>query len=307
MPLATRSKVENIYNILQERILSGSWPIGVCLPTENQLAAEFGCGRNTVSKAIDRLAHDGFVDRRKRAGTKVLVDRREINKPLVELDGFAFIYPSDRHEGIWRTVSGFQEAAHEMDRRVVTLSTGASFEKEAEMIRRLGEFDVRGAVICPLILSSQEQLALAQVVLESKIPIVLADHNPSGINCSSVRLDCFHAGYRMTNYLIGKGLKQIGFFTNNSLAASVRSRYHGYLWALQEASLQEDPHNTLLESGMHPNFEDPILEPTRLAVDYLRGSSNLEAVVCANDYLALGMIKAAQTLGRRVPDDLPLS
>lgn len=56
---------------LESRILSGALGPGDRLPTELELAAEYGCARMTVHKAVSRLAAAGLVERRRRAGTFV--------------------------------------------------------------------------------------------------------------------------------------------------------------------------------------------------------------------------------------------
>ena len=56
---------------LEGAILSGEWPPGYRLPSEMQLAEEFGCARMTVSKVVAGLAEAGLVTRRRRAGTIV--------------------------------------------------------------------------------------------------------------------------------------------------------------------------------------------------------------------------------------------
>jgi GntR family histidine utilization transcriptional repressor len=56
---------------LLDRITSGQVPPGGQLPSEAQLAAEFGCGRLTVHRAVRELADAGYVERRRRAGTRV--------------------------------------------------------------------------------------------------------------------------------------------------------------------------------------------------------------------------------------------
>jgi GntR family histidine utilization transcriptional repressor len=54
------------------RIRSGAWSGGALLPTELDLAAEFGCSRATVNRALRELAEDGILDRRRRRGTRVV-------------------------------------------------------------------------------------------------------------------------------------------------------------------------------------------------------------------------------------------
>ena len=52
-------------------IRSGEWRPGDRVPTEQELAARYGCARATVSKALSELAAAGLVDRRRKAGTFV--------------------------------------------------------------------------------------------------------------------------------------------------------------------------------------------------------------------------------------------
>ena len=52
-------------------IQSGEWRPGDRVPTEQELAARYGCARATVSKALGELAASGLVERRRKAGTFV--------------------------------------------------------------------------------------------------------------------------------------------------------------------------------------------------------------------------------------------
>lgn len=52
-------------------IRSGEWRPGDRVPTEQELAARYGCARATVSKALSELAAAGLVERRRKAGTFV--------------------------------------------------------------------------------------------------------------------------------------------------------------------------------------------------------------------------------------------
>jgi GntR family transcriptional regulator len=57
--------------LLTERIESGLWPPGHCLPAETALAAEFGVSRATVRQALHHLDREGLVERIKGVGTFV--------------------------------------------------------------------------------------------------------------------------------------------------------------------------------------------------------------------------------------------
>lgn len=63
---------------IRGRIEAGEWGQGGRMPTEAELAAEYGCGRLTVNRALRELSDEGLIDRRRRAGTRVrLSPRRE--------------------------------------------------------------------------------------------------------------------------------------------------------------------------------------------------------------------------------------
>ncbi len=53
----------SIRRIIAERIERGDYPAGVALPSENELADEFGCTRLTVRNAVGELVDRGLVRR----------------------------------------------------------------------------------------------------------------------------------------------------------------------------------------------------------------------------------------------------
>ncbi|TDC34910.1 FadR family transcriptional regulator [Micromonospora sp. 15K316] len=57
---------------LRERILAGEWPVGSRIPTEPQLVAALGVGRNTVREAVRALQHAGVLECRQGSGTYVV-------------------------------------------------------------------------------------------------------------------------------------------------------------------------------------------------------------------------------------------
>ncbi len=57
---------------LREDIVSGTFPVGALLPTEENLCNQFGVSRHTVREALRVLRADGLVSSRRGAGTRVL-------------------------------------------------------------------------------------------------------------------------------------------------------------------------------------------------------------------------------------------
>ena len=61
----------SIREAIRERIASGEWPPGSLMPGEVGLAEEYQCSRTTVNRALQTLAEDGLIERKRRAGTRV--------------------------------------------------------------------------------------------------------------------------------------------------------------------------------------------------------------------------------------------
>lgn len=73
-PAPTLPKAQAIASEVRRRILDREWRQGDRIPDEADLAVEFGAARATVNKALQLLADEGLLDRRRRAGTRVAVD-----------------------------------------------------------------------------------------------------------------------------------------------------------------------------------------------------------------------------------------
>jgi GntR family histidine utilization transcriptional repressor len=74
---------KEIRTVLLDRIKSGEWQPGMLLPPEAELAEEFGSTRVTVNRAMQALAEDGFVERKRKAGTRVV--RRMARDALIRV------------------------------------------------------------------------------------------------------------------------------------------------------------------------------------------------------------------------------
>jgi GntR family transcriptional regulator, arabinose operon transcriptional repressor len=301
-------KLDLVFSELERRILKKVWKVGDQIPTEMELSAEFKCSRSTIGMAIAQLERGGLVTRRTSAGTHVISNVSN-QKPAqsLPLDAFAFVYPSDQHEGVWRTVRGFQQAAHAADRRAVLISTGANVEKEADIISRLGEFDIKGAVIFPMMIDPLNHAHYSQMIANCPFPIVLVEVSLPETRRPAVVVDGFDAGYVMTKHLLDRGLRKIGFLANYAWVSTTRDKHQGYRRAMTEAGVEDVTVLSLLEPEMHPSYGDPLREPTEIATRYLETHHGVEGVVCASDFLAVGLLRAAKATGLRVPEELKIA
>tara|TARA_R110002110_G_scaffold34894_9_gene118284 strand:+ start:484 stop:1125 length:642 start_codon:yes stop_codon:yes gene_type:complete len=90
------------------RIQSRAWVPGGLIPNEAELATELGCARATVNRALRALAEDGWLERRRRAGTRVTLSpqrRAQMSVPVLrqEVEGLGKTYA---HHLLSREVKG---------------------------------------------------------------------------------------------------------------------------------------------------------------------------------------------------------
>lgn len=62
---------DQVVRQLNELIVSGSFKPGECLPTERELAEQFGVSRPVIREALSALISQGFLDRRQGSGSYV--------------------------------------------------------------------------------------------------------------------------------------------------------------------------------------------------------------------------------------------
>jgi len=79
------------------KIVQGIWGPGALIPNEVDLAADFGCARTTVNRAMRELADEGLIERKRKAGTRVRlspVRQARFNIPVVrkEIEARGAVY-----------------------------------------------------------------------------------------------------------------------------------------------------------------------------------------------------------------------
>lgn len=73
MSEARRSSWRDIRDELSRRIAAREWEPGAAVPGEEALAAELGAARATVNRALQDLARAGVIERKRKAGTRVVL------------------------------------------------------------------------------------------------------------------------------------------------------------------------------------------------------------------------------------------
>jgi len=155
---------------------------------------------------------------------------------------------------------------------VCVLLGTSSLPKEREGIERLAKLDLPFCVV-------------DQRFEDPRVPAVFAEHVEGTLEA--------------TRHLLGMGHRRIGFLNGSPYYSNSQDRAVGYRKALAEAGIPLNPE--LLYEGNYSRksgFE--------AASRIYRDLASLDAVLCANDRMAIGLIQGLREQGCRLPRDLPI-
>ncbi|RCX12719.1 LacI family transcriptional regulator [Anaerobacterium chartisolvens] len=113
---------------------------------------------------------------------------------------------------------------------IIICGSNENVVKEEERINLLREKCVDGIIVIP---ASDEGKHFNQLK-ESGMPLVLVDRLVNNIVADAVLVDNVNGSYSAIEYLIGKGIKRIGFIGGDMRLTSAKERYEGYIRALND-------------------------------------------------------------------------
>jgi LacI family transcriptional regulator len=129
-------------------------------------------------------------------------------------------------------------------------------------------------------------------------PIVLVDAYSNSNRYDTIVSDNFGASYQAIEYLIHKGHQQIGMIGGEPNAyPSLRDRRNGYLRALKENEISET---------YFANFNINSTKGYDETIWLLKEHPQITALFCINDEVAVTAMRAAQDLGKKIPQDLSI-
>jgi len=145
----------------------------------------------------------------------------------------------------------------------------------------------------------EHRTALLETVRNIPVPIVFINMEPRS-DLKVVAIDNFNAARKAVFHLLEQGYRKIGVITGPSTWWESRQREAGWRSAMQEAGFlpARELERLCVAGDWYPESGSRGLE------ELLTHNPSIEAVFAFNDPMALGALKAAQRLGRRVPDDL---
>jgi LacI family transcriptional regulator len=187
---------------------------------------------------------------------------------------------------------GVEDAAGACNYTVIYCNTDESEAKEEKYANMLAQRQVDGVLLVP----SCGNETTIKFLESNDIDVVVLDRRISGVRSDIVCSDSENGANRLVKLLIGLGHKRIAIITGQKDVSTSTDRVIGYQHALAEAGLSE---NELIYYGAFN--EQSGYELTNQA---MLQSPKPTAVFGANNFIAIGIIKALHDLKLNVPGDV---
>ncbi len=200
---------------------------------------------------------------------------------------------------------GLEHRAYAHGYSVFLCNTDEDPQREQAVLQSLDEKRIDGLVLCS---SRLTEAALAENLARFPAVVLINRSLLSEEARWTITVDDLLGAQLAVEHLIGSGHRAIGFLAGPQASFSGAKRLAGYQAALQNAGLNA---NSAWVRHCSPNAESA----QEAADQLLREHPALSAVFCYNDLVAVGAIKAAVTLGKKIPtelaivgfDDIPLA
>lgn len=269
--------------------------------TSREVAAAAGVSQATVSNVLNRpeIVAPATLERVRAAieATGFVVNRpaRTLRAGKSSTLGLIVLDVANPYWG--EMTRGIEAAAAEDGQAVMLSSSDESPEKETRLLRLLEEQHVSGILIAPVVADSD---TIESVYARGTDIVFLDRSDPSG-HFTSVSVDHVHGAHLAGQHLVAMGHRQVAFVNGPRSVPWCRDRAEGFFAAFEAAGL--DPSACIHEVTV-PAMTARDGEGSVAAVVATR--PKVTAVFCANDVLALGVLKGLTRLGMTVPADLSL-
>jgi LacI family transcriptional regulator len=190
-----------------------------------------------------------------------------------------------------------EDAAADSGYLLYLCNSAGSADKEAAYLRALVEQQVSGVLLTPL----WEIPAVVDTLRSRGTPVVLVDRASERPDQCSTAVDDVHGGDLAASHLIAIGRRRLAFLSSTLTIRQCADRRAGVRRALRRARLSVREH---LRELVVPEMMTPAAGEQ--AAEQLIREGLPDGIFCANDVLALGVLRGLLRRGVKVPQDVAL-
>ena len=299
---------KKIYDDLMRTISEGLYSPEKRLPSEKELAVQYGVSRITSKKALELLEENGYIIRMPGRGsfvtaktqTKVKEKEDSVSRPPrligMIIEDFAENFGT-------MIIAGAEQACRDCQYSLVIKRSNGSQKQESEAIEELVQLGVSGILIIPVHGDNYNPTILRLAVED--FPFVLIDRELKGIPASFVGTDNLTAAKELTDLLFQLGHRHICFVSpSDADTSTILDRKEGFLKSNAEHEVLVDEGSFLYNlSSTLPGRpkSDGIRNDTETVRSYLFEHPKTTAFFAVEYNIALLVSKAIQELGKSVP------
>jgi len=207
-------------------------------------------------------------------------------------------------------VLGIQERSQELGYTALQISTTENLDQERQVLNRLEENQVSGVISISSRLPEEE----LETLFKRQEALVMINRSMAHSTCGEIISDNIAGTKLGVRHLLDHKRKNIAHICGPSHSWNGRERLEGYKRALEEAGL---PIEESLVIAYPPEVNEISRQPyghVMGAIDIgeiqtrrlLQERPDVDAIICFNDLLAIGAIRACQALGVIVPTQVAI-
>lgn len=190
-------------------------------------------------------------------------------------------------------VEGLEKAAAELGYTIILCNSHEDAKIEERSLHMLQTRRVDGIIATPV----SADASLFREIAED-IPLVIALRNVDGLDVSTIMNDDYAGAYKVVEYLIKKGHRDIAFINGPKHLSTGALRWNGVSQAMQNAGIPiEDDWVTFC-----PYYT--INDGYEAAKSILAQKKRPTAFFAANQILCIGLMKALDEYHLRIPEDV---
>ena len=186
-----------------------------------------------------------------------------------------------------------QQVARERGYRLSLISTDGNPLEESLAVKNLERQHVDGLVICSIRVTP----GFVEQVTASRHKVCVIGKLPPRAEVDSVHVDSVSGAALAVKHLAEGGRKTVALVNGDAETVPAEARFQGYRQGLMECGLVHDA-----SLGVHTTFT--MHGGYSAAAPLLAAHPEIDAIFCANDLIALGVMRRLRELGRRVPEDV---